>query len=104
MEDIDFDLLYCWFVGLTMGDTVWDHSTFSANRDRLLNEYISSLFFERILALAEWKKLISDVHFSVDGMLIQALASHKSFVKKDGSTPPEHGGRNPMVDFNIQRA
>jgi transposase len=105
VEHIDFNLLYRWFIGLTMDDEVWDHSTFSANRDRLLNERISRLFFERVLALAEWKNLISDEHFSVDGTLIQAWASHKSFVKKDGSTPPpEDGGRNPTVHFNAQRA
>jgi hypothetical protein len=87
-----------------MDDAVWDHSTFSANRDRLLNETISRLFFERVLALAEWKNLISDEHFSVDGTLIQAWASHKSFVKKDGSTPPpEDGGRNPTVNFKGEK-
>lgn len=55
-----------------MDDEVWNHSTFSANRNRLLNKHISRLFFERVLALAEWKKLLSDEHFSVDGTLIQA--------------------------------
>jgi transposase len=104
VEHIDFNLLYRWFVGLTMDDTVWDHSTFSANRERLLNERISRLFFERILALAEWKRLVSDEHFSVDGTLIQAWASHKSFVKKDGSSPPpEDGGRNPTVNFKGEK-
>jgi len=104
VEHIDFNLLYRWFVGLTMDDEVWDHSTFSANRDRLLNEQISRLFFERVLALADWKDLISDEHFSVDGTLIQAWASHKSFVKKDGSTPPpEDGGRNPTVNFKGEK-
>ncbi|NJA08049.1 transposase [Methylococcaceae bacterium WWC4] len=73
-EHIDFNLLYRWFVGLTMDDEVWDHSTFSANRDRLLNERISRLFFERVPALADWQKLLSDDHFSVDGTLIQVWA------------------------------
>jgi transposase len=77
VEHIDFNLLYRWFVGLTMDDEVWDHSTFSANRDRLLNERISRLFFERVLVLAEWKKLLSDEHFSVDGTLIQAWATQE---------------------------
>lgn len=100
VEHIDFNLLYRWFVGLTLDGDVWDHSTFSANRERLLNERLSRLFFERVLALAEWKQLLSDEHFSVDGTLIQAWASQKSFVKKDGSTPPpENGGRNPTVNF-----
>jgi len=104
VEQIDFNLLYRWFVGLTMDAAVWDHTTFSANRERLLNERISRLFFERVLGLAEWKKLLSDEHFSVDGTLIQAWASHKSFVKKDGSTPPpEDGGRNPTVNFKGEK-
>lgn len=104
VEHIDFNLLYRWFVGLTMDDDVWDHSTFSANRERLLNERISRLFFERVLLLAEWKELVSDEHFSVDGTLIQAWASQKSFVKKDGSTPPpEGGGRNPTVNFKGEK-
>jgi hypothetical protein len=87
-----------------MDDAVWGHSTFSANRDCLLNERISRLFFKRVLTLAEWKKLLSDVHFSDDGTLIQAWASQKSFVKKDGSpSPPVDGGRNPTVNFKGEK-
>ena len=97
---IDYNLLYRWFVGLGMDEEVWDHSTFSANRDRLLNETVARMFFRRVLALAEWQGLVSDEHFSVDGTLIEAWASMKSFVKKDGTTPPpEGGGRNPTVVF-----
>jgi transposase len=104
MEHIDFNLLYRWFVGLTLDGEAWDHSTFSANRDRLLNERLSRLFFERVLLLAEWKELVSNEHFSVDGTLIQAWASQKSFVKKDGSTPPPtDGGRNPTVNFKGEK-
>jgi transposase len=104
VEHLDYNLLYRWFVGLTMDDVVWDHSTFSANRDRLLNERISRLFFERVLLLAEWKELVSDEHFSVDGTLIQAWASQKSFVKKDGSSPPpEDNTRNPTVNFKGEK-
>ncbi len=104
VQHIDVNLLYRWFVGLTLDDEIWDHSTFSANRDRLLNERISWLFFERVVRLAEWKELLSDEHFSVDGTLIQAWASMKSFVKKDGtSPPPEDGGRNPSVDFKDEK-
>ncbi len=89
-----------WFVGLTLDEAVWDHSNFSANRDRLLNEHISRLFFDRVLCFAEWQNLVSDEHFSVDGTLIEAWASMKSFVRKDGtSAPPEDGSRNPTVDF-----
>lgn len=104
VEQIDFNLLYRWFVGLTMDDEVWGHSTFSANRNRLLNERISRMFFASVLALADWKKLVSDEHFPADGTLIQAWASHKSFVKKDGSAPPpEDGGRNPTVNFKGEK-
>ena len=104
VEHIDFNLLYRWFVGLTMDDEVWHHSTFSVNRDRLLNEHISRLFFERILLLAEWRELVSNEHFSVDGTQIKAWASMKSFVKKDGSgTPPEDDTRNPTVNFKGEK-
>jgi transposase len=100
VQHIDYNLLYRWFVGLDMDAAVWDHSTFSANRDRLLNERITRGFFERVLALAEWQDLLSDEHFSVDGTLIEAWASMKSSVRKDGtSPPPDDGGRNPTVDF-----
>ncbi len=100
VNHIDYNLLYRWFVGLGMDETVWSHSTFSANRDRLLNETIARSFFAKVLTLAEWQGLVSDEHFSVDGTLIEAWASMKSFVKKDGSTPPpEDGGRNPTVIF-----
>ena len=104
VEHIDYNLLYRWFVGLTLDETPWDHSTFSANRDRLLNERITRLFFDRVLALAEWKELVSDEHFSVDGTLIKAWASMKSFVNQDGSgTPPEDNTRNPTVNFKVEK-
>ncbi len=97
---IEYNLLYRWFVGLNMDEPVWNHSTFSTNRDRLLNEKTFRSFFDRVLMLAEWQKLLSDEHFSVDGTLIEAWASMKSFVKKDdNSPPPEGGGRNPTVNF-----
>jgi transposase len=104
VQHIDYNLLYRWFVGLNMDDAVWDHSTFSANRDRLLNEKIARAFFAKILALAEWQDWVSDEHFSVDGTLIEAWASMKSFVKKDGTPPPpEEGGRNPTVLFKGEK-
>lgn len=100
VNHIDYNLLYRWFVGLGMDEAVWNHSTFSANRDRLLNETVARAFFAKVLLLAEWQGLISDEHFSVDGTLIEAWASMKSFVRKDGGTPPpEGGGRNPTVSF-----
>jgi hypothetical protein len=99
-QHIDYNLLYRWFVGLNMDDKVWDHSTFTKNRDRLLNETVSRAFFDKVLGLAQWQGLVSSDHFSVDGTLIEAWASAKSFKAKDGSgKPPEGGGRNATVDF-----
>jgi transposase len=104
VQHIDFNLLYRWFVGLDMDDPVWDHSVFSKNRDRLLNEAVARSFFGRVLALAEWQGLVSCEHFTVDGTLIEAWASLKSFVPKDGSgRPPPDGGKNPTVDFKGER-
>jgi len=104
VNHIDYNLLYRWFVGLGMDEAVWNHSTFSAKRARLLNEQIARSFFAKALNLAEWQGLVSDEHFSVDGTLIEAWASMKSCVKKDGTTPPpEEGGRNPTVIFKDEK-
>ncbi len=101
MEQLDYNLLFRWFVGLSMDEAVWDHSTFSKNRDRLLESDIARGFFEQVLAQADAKGLTSDEHFSVDGTLIEAWASMKSFRPKDGSgKPPQGGGRNPSGDFH----
>lgn len=101
VESIDYNLLYRWFVGLAIDDPVWDHSTFSQNRDRLFNEDLARVFFEQVKALADWRRLTSSEHFSVDGTLIDAWASHKSFRPKDGDGP-SGPGRNPEVDFKGQ--
>jgi len=98
VEAINYNLLYRWFVGLNLEDKVWDHSTFSANRERLFNEDLARVFFERVKLTAGWAKLTSDEHFSVDGTLIDAWASHKSFKRKDDDGAPPQG-RNPEVDF-----
>lgn len=100
VEQLDYNLLYRWFVGLGMDDPVWDRTVFTANRDRLLSEGSARDFFERVRAIAEWQGLVSDEHFSVDGSLIEAWASHKSFVRKDGNGPDRPSGRNPEVDFS----
>ena len=101
VEAVNYNLLYRWFVGLNIEDKVWDHSTFSANRERLFNEDLARAFFERVKLSAQWGRLASDEHFSVDGTLIEAWASHKSFKRKDddSGTPP---GRNPEVNFKGQ--
>lgn len=101
---IEYNLLYRWFVGMNIDEAVWNHSTFSANRDRLFSESIAQRFFTQVLHIAEWQELISDEHFTVDGTQIEAWASIKSFVKQDGSgSPPEDGGRNPTVDFKGEK-
>ncbi|WP_288092480.1 IS5 family transposase [Thiomonas sp.] len=102
VEAIDYNLLYRWFVGLNIEDKVWDHSTFSANRERLFNEDLARVFFERVKHTAEWAKLIGDEHFSVDGTLIEAWASHKSFKRKDDDHTPT-AERNPEVDFKGEK-
>jgi len=84
MEQLDYNLLFRWFVGLTMDDAVWDSTVFTKNRDRLLNQEIARNFFLRVVERA--KGLMSDEHFTVDGTLIEAWASQKSFQRKDGRT------------------
>lgn len=100
VQHLESNLLYRWFVGMNMDEQAWNHSTFSANRERLFGEAMTQKFFAQVLRIAQWQKLVSDEHFTVDGTLIEAWASMKSFVKKDGSgKPPEDGGRNPTIDF-----
>lgn len=103
VEQIDFNLLFRWFVGLSMDERMWDRSTFSQNRDRLFNQDVARLFFQRIKSLDEWSEYASDEHFSVDGTLIDAWASHKSFIKKNGGEPSEDGTRNPDADFRGEK-
>lgn len=89
---------------MNIDEPVWNHSTVSSNRDRLFSEAMTQRFFAQVLRVAEWQNLISDEHFTVDGTLIEAWASMKSFTKKDGSSPPsDDGGRNPTVDFKDER-
>ena len=100
MERLEYDLLFRWFVGLGVDAPVWDHSTFSKNRDRLLDGAIAAKFLAAVLAQPRVKKLLSTDHFSVDGTLIEAWASVKSFKPRDGAgDPPADGGRNPDADF-----
>jgi transposase len=104
MERLEFDLLFRWFVGIGVDDPVWDHSTFSKNRDRLLDGEIAARFLGAILAQPRVKRLLSTEHFSVDGTLIEAWASMKSFKPKDALPDSgEGGGRNAPVDFKGQR-
>jgi transposase len=99
VERIEFDLLFRWFVGLSIDEKVFDASTFSKNRDRLLTQEIAQGFLSSLLALPEVKRLLSAEHFSVDGTLLKAWASMKSFRPKDGSDGPPSPGRNGEADF-----
>jgi transposase len=106
MERLEFDLLFRWFVGLGVDDPAWDHSSFTKNRDRLLEGEIAAKFLAAVLAQPKVKRLLSTEHFSVDGTLIEAWASMKSFRPKDQSgddPPPSSGGRNAEVDFKGQK-
>jgi len=105
MERLEYDLLFRWFVGIGVDDAAWDHSTFSKNRDRLLAGDIATKFLAAVLAEPRVKRLLSTDHFSVDGTLIEAWASLKSFRPEDGSDdePPSAGGRNAEVDFHGQQ-
>jgi transposase len=92
MEQLEYNLLFRWFVGLSMDTPVWDATTFSKNRDRLLDGDIAREFMAAVLNQPEVRQLLSQEHFSVDGTLIEAWASMKSFRPKDGSGEPPTGG------------
>jgi transposase len=103
-EQLGYNLLYRWFVGLSMDDVAWDHSTYTRNRDRLIEHDVVRGLFGQVMQQAKDAQLLSSEHFSVDGTLIRAWASHKSFVPKDGPPPPSSGSRsNPEVDFKRQK-
>src|SRR2546427_3131044 len=104
MEQLDYNLLFRWFVGLTMDDPIWDPTVFTKNRERLLAGDIAQAFFARVLAQARERGLLSDEHFTVDGTLIEAWASLKSFTKRaaPAGPPPDDPG-NPTVDFHGER-
>ena len=92
MEEIDYSVLFRWFVGLGMDDPIWSPTTFSKNRDRLLDSDIAAAFFDAVVAQARTAGLLSDEHFTVDGTLLEAWASLKSFRTKDGARQ-----RRPMI-------
>ena len=101
MEQLDYNLLFRWFVGMNIDDPVWDVTVFTKNRERLLSADIAETFFTQVLAQARDWHLLSSEHFTVDGTLIEAWASHKSCKRKGGSDqkPPDDPG-NPAVDFH----
>jgi transposase len=103
MEQINYNMLYRWFVGLSADATVWDASTFSKNRERLMQADVARAFMNKLLNLPEVKGLLSSEHFSVDGTLIDAWASMKSFRPKDGSGEPPDQGRNGERNFRNEK-
>jgi len=103
MEQIDYNLLFRWFVGLSMDDAIWDPTVFTKNRDRLLEADVAREFLASLLALPKVMQLLSSDHFSVDGTLLDAWASMKSFRPKDGSGSPPEGGRNAERNFHKEK-
>jgi transposase len=105
MEQLDYNLLFRWFVGLEMDDPVWDATVFTKNRERLLGGDVAGAFFEKVTDEARRRGLLSDEHFTVDGTQIEAWAGQKSFQRKDGSgrqSPPDDRG-NPTVNFRGEK-
>lgn len=103
MEQLDYNLLYRWFVGLNADDRVWDATVFTKNRDRLLRGDVAQAFFDAVLAQAQGAGLLSAEHFTVDGTLIQAWAGQKSFQRRGTRPPPPDDPGNPTVTFHGER-
>lgn len=110
VEQLDYNMMFRWFVGLNLDDDIWNATTFTKNRDRLLEGEIAERFFAEILAMAKKEGLVSQEHFTVDGTIIEAWASHKSFQQKkktdsndDNSSNNAGGGRNPDVNYKGQK-
>jgi len=105
MEEIDYSVLFRWFVGLNLDEEVWDATTFTKNRDRLLEAEVAKLFLAQVVAQARAKNLTSDEHFTVDGTLLEAWAGIKSYQRKDGKNrpPSDDDPGNPTVDFHGEK-
>jgi transposase len=102
MEELDYSVLYRWFVGLSLDDPIWDATVFTKNRDRLLEGDVADAFFAEVLAAIKQDGLLSDEHFTVDGTLLEAWASHKSFKPKGPDRTPPDDPKNPTVNFHGQ--
>ena len=105
IEQLDYNLLFRWFIGLGVDDEVWHPTTFTQNRERLLEQEISRKFFEQILKQAKKRQILSSEHFTVDGTFIEAWASQKSFKRKDEQDPPAPGagGKNEKADYQGEK-
>jgi transposase len=100
MEEIDYSVLFRWFVGMNLDEPVWDVTVFTKNRDRLLDGDVARDFLCEVVNQARDQNLTSDEHFTVDGTLIEAWASLKSFQRKDQKNPPPDDPGNPTIDFH----
>jgi transposase len=104
MEQLEYNMLFRWFIGLNMDETVWDVTVFTKNRERLVRANIAKLFFDEVVAEAQSADLMSDEHFTVDGTLLEASASLKSFKKiEEGEGPPADDPGNPTVNFHGEK-
>lgn len=103
VEQLDYNLLFRWFVGLSVDEPVWDHSTFTKNRDRLIEAGVARKLLRRVGRRARREGLLSSEHFSVDGTLIEAWSAVKSMRRRDGKDDPPPPGRNPHIDFHGER-
>ena len=103
MEEIDYSILFRWFIGLNLDEEVWDATTFTKNRDRLLEADVAKQFLAEVVELARARGLVSDEHFSVDGTLLEAWASLKSYQKKEGKQSPPDDPGNPTVNFHGEK-
>jgi len=104
MEQLDYNLLFRWFVGLNVDEAVWDATVFSKNRDGLLEADVAGAFFGEVLEVARELDLVSDEHFTVDGTLLEAWASLKSFKQVDGEQRPPDDSGNPTMHFHGERS
>src|SRR5580692_1760441 len=102
-EQLEYNLLFRWFVGLTIDEPVWDHSTFTKNRERLIEAKVARKLLRRVVRNAKAARLLCNEHFSVDGTLIESWAAVKSMRRRDGKDEPPGPGRNPMVNFHGER-
>jgi IS5 family transposase len=103
MEEIDYSILFRWFIGLNLDEEVWDATTFTKNRDRLLEADVAKQFLAEVVELARAKGLVSDEHFTVDGTLLEAWASLKSYQRKEGQPAPPEDPGNPTVNFHGEK-
>ncbi len=103
MEQLEYNLLFRWFVGLGMDDAVWTPTVFTKNRERLLEGDIAASFFDEVVEQARGRRLLSDEHFTVDGTLMEAWAGQKSFRRKEHAACPPDDPGNPTVNFHGER-